>query len=137
MKNSILTSIVLGIMLAMTPTLNAQLSVQIKLGVNGDDVNVYWQAEDQADVEQFILHRSTNGRNFDLVTIRDGNGDNMAIYTHDDLDLANGTYAYRLQILYKDGSEELLGYEIVSVNVLPTIINTGLFPDAIRFDPIN
>ena len=124
-------------LLAFGATVNAQVSVQLKLDVTGDDVFVYWIGENQADVEQYILHRSTNGRIFVPVTAQNGNGASDATYTYNDLDLANAYYAYRMKVIYSDGTEELLGYEIVNVNVRPVFGNTPHFPDALVSQPIN
>jgi hypothetical protein len=123
--------------LALSSTVSAQLSVQLKLEVIGDDVFIYWAAENQADVELYNLQRSTNGRLFEQVVDQNGNGANDATYTHTDADLANGYYAYRMEVIYRDGSSELLGYEIVNVNVQPVFGNSPFFPSSITDDRIN
>lgn len=122
---------------AFNTTIHAQLNIQLKLGVTGNDVHIYWGAEDQAEVEQYILHRSTNGRVFESVASIDGNGAFESTYEHFDVDLANAYYAYRMQVLYSDGTEEVIGYEIVNVNVRPVFGDSPHFPDAISDQPIN
>ncbi len=115
----------------------AQVNVQIKISVNGSDVNLYWFAEGQADVEQYIIERSVDGRNWNAIVELNGNGMPEATYTYDDLGLADDEYAYRLTVVFSNGDHENLGHEIVLVNVAPSFKAVPNFPDPIRNNTIN
>ena len=117
-------------------SLSAQLSIEMKIGVSGDDVIILWFAKNQADVELYELDRSPDGRNWELVHQESGTATPTGNYAFDDLDLANGEYAYRLRVTYANGEEEIIGHELVMVNVSPVFTNTSLFPDEVRFDPV-
>ena len=123
--------------LLMSNSSIGQVNIEFKLSATGNDVNIFWVAEYQADVETFVIHRSSDGRNFQLVTSVTGTGMDLGEYSYDDIGLPNGEYAYRLQLFFRDGSQELVGYEIVSVNSRPVIVNSSAFPDAIRANSIN
>ena len=123
--------------LLLSQTTIAQVQVELKIRALGSDVHLDWAAQDQADVAAFIIHRSLDGRYFDLVVEQPGSGQYQDEYQHVDMNLPNGEYAYRVQLLFNDGSQKLVGYEIVSVNQRPEFDETSVFPDEIRANPIN
>lgn len=121
---------------ALSLTAQAQLEMKFDSDVEGNNVHLVWAVGNQNGIERYIIERSTDGREWDLVTNVMVTGGDWHIYQHLDTGLPDGIYTYRITLVYDNGLYVIPGYNIVYINRGPTIGPASGFPDLILFNEI-
>lgn len=90
---------------------------------NGSSIVVNWATETETNNSHFILEKSTDGLNFNLIANVSSKG-NGATYNHTDFSPANGNNYYRLTQIDNNGTK--VTYDPVVVNFGLRTSDTGL-----------
>ena len=101
-----------------------------KASVQNDQVVLEWQTASEHNSASFIVERSTNGDNFERISILQaaGNGDQLIAYTHTDRNAQAGTVYYRLKLIDLDG--KYVYSSIISVTIRPAAaFSMKVFPN--------
>ena len=86
------------------------------------DVYLLWKTATEVNMSRFIVQRSSDQINFELVgqIAANGNSNSEKSYTYTDKSLSSGTYYYRLKMVDNDGNVTYSSTVIVAI-ALPSI----------------
>ncbi len=101
---------------ATPPSLRPQLSICSDLPLPlhllnfagsrfGKTIHLYWDSDNETDMDRFELERSSNGKDFERVAaIKATNKPGINHYSYDDGNTGSGRVYYRLKIVDRDGT---------------------------------
>jgi hypothetical protein len=96
-----------------------------------------WKVAEQTDIQQYVIEKSLDAKNFNLIGKVEANNASMDEYQFLDSDLAVGNNYYRLKIFELNGDSNFS--KMVSINFGPEI-TTNLYPnpssDYLKIDQI-
>ncbi|MEO6832356.1 MAG: T9SS type A sorting domain-containing protein [Chitinophagaceae bacterium] len=92
---------------------------------NEQSATINWKVAAAADNVQYSIEKSSNGRDYSLLTTLSGNAFNLA-YTYDDMEAAASTIYYRLKVIESSGA---ISYSKIAVVMSGSVGNSlTLFP---------
>jgi hypothetical protein len=88
-------------------------------------VQLNWKVASETNNKQYIIKRSTDGKNFSLVTNVLGAGTSIIAqsYSHTDQSVSEGTYYYKLEQEDLDGTVNYLATQVVKIGFSASNVN--------------
>lgn len=90
-----------------TPPRGKMEIIDFQVNLDGKDIEIAWQTQNEAPGTDFEVERSTDGQTYQSIVVVNGKGDEVSDYTYMDWDIGKkspGTYInYRLKVIRPDG----------------------------------